>query len=223
MLQVAFNVTRFSTANFCNRSLGFARQLRPMATTDIKGKDIRFGPHSVTKQVFLTTPHCFGLVNLKPIIPGHVLICPLKPYRRLTDLPADATADLFTTVQLAQRLLARIYFKGGNDRAAGSFTVAVQDGPEAGQTVPHVHVHVIPRSQGDVGDSPDEVYVRMAGEEGNVGGAYWDRDSNQSKDRPKPGGGMPRIEDTDRSVSTEEQMFEEAAQYRTVLREMGVE
>lgn len=102
---------------------------------------------------------------------------------------------------------------------SGSFTVAVQDGPDSGQTVPHVHVHVIPRSEGDLGTNPpDEIYVKMANEEGNVGGALWDQVR-----RPVPGGGMPRIEDMDRNGRTAEDMESETEKYKATLREMGVE
>ncbi|UNI21808.1 Bis(5'-adenosyl)-triphosphatase [Purpureocillium takamizusanense] len=199
-------------------------------------KEIRFGPFEVTKQVFCVTPLSFALVNLKPIVPGHVLVCPLAPHRRLTDLSPAETADLFTTVQLIQRVLAQNYFptdenlegrgQGGDPSSSssslsslvgGSFTVAVQDGPDAGQTVPHVHVHVIPRAKGDLGDAMDEIYVRMAGEEGNVGGALWDGVMGR---RPVPGGGMPRIEDVERNVRTERQMHDEADRYRATLRQM---
>lgn len=158
------------------------------------------------------------MVNLKPLIPGHILVCPLAPRRRLTDLSASETADLFATVQLTQRLLAKTYFKTP-DPEAGSFTVAVQDGAEAGQSVPHVHVHVIPRTRGDLGDSPDEIYVGMASEKGNVGGALWDRVMSE---RPQPGGSMPRIEDADRKARTEKEMHDEAEMYKATLKEMGV-
>lgn len=159
-------------------------------------------------------------MNLKPIVPGHILVCPVAPHRRLADLSAAETADLFGTVQLTQRLLARAYFTPQGDLGAGGFTIAVQDGAEAGQTVPHVHVHVIPRTRGDFGEggAMDDIYVRMAGEESNVGGALWDRER-----RPTPGGGMPRIEDAERNVRTAEQMHDEADRYRATLREMGVE
>ena len=40
--------------------------------------------------------------------------------------------------------------------------MSVQDGPEAGQTVPHVHVHVIPRVSGDLRRN-DDIYDRLAG------------------------------------------------------------
>ncbi|KAF4126796.1 bis(5'-adenosyl)-triphosphatase [Geosmithia morbida] len=189
--------------------------------------------HHLPCQVFLKTEHSFALVNLKPLIAGHVLVCPVRRRLRLTDLTPAETADLFSTVQVAQRLLAREYLaKGaaqgtrsgasgdGVDEAealmAGSFTVAVQDGPEAGQTVPHVHVHVIPRTRGDL-PRPDDIYVSLAGEKGNVGGALWDRE------RPAPGGGMPRVEDEDRKARTAEDMESEAERYKVVLGEMGID
>ncbi|KAG5926308.1 hypothetical protein E4U42_003427 [Claviceps africana] len=192
--------------------------------TKAQGHGIRFGPFEVTSQVFLTTPHSFALVNLKPLVPGHVLVCPLRPHRRLTDLSAAETADLLGAVQRTQRMLARRYFPDPADLRSGSFTVAVQDGPEAGQTVPHVHVHVIPRVAGDVGENPDALYTRMAGEEGNVGGALWDRDRGGALEdarRPAAGGAMAPIEDADRGARSEEDMRREAELYREALRDMG--
>ncbi|XWW99469.1 hypothetical protein V2A60_007479 [Cordyceps javanica] len=179
--------------------------------------EIKFGPFPVTKQVFLKTQHSFGVVNLKPILPGHVLVCPLQPHRRLTDLSAAETSDLFATVQRVQRMLARVHFKTDRPEDGGSFTVAVQDGPESGQTVPHVHVHVIPRTAGDMGEGKDvdEIYVKMASEEANVGGALWDVVS-----RPKPGGSMPRVEDVCREAREPADMHAEADTYKKILERM---
>ncbi|KAG9258955.1 HIT-like domain-containing protein [Emericellopsis atlantica] len=186
-------------------------------TTNIGAQPIKFGPFEVTNQVFLKTDHSFAVVNLKPLLPGHILVCPLQPHRRLADLTPAETGDLFTTAQLTQKLLGRAYFPAPHDATAGSFTVAVQDGPESGQTVPHVHVHVIPRTKGDM-EQPDEIYGGLASEDGNVGGALWDK-----MQRPKPGGSMPKIEDADRKARTEEVMMEEAEGFKAKLREMGIE
>lgn len=181
--------------------------------------------------MFLTTPYSFALVNIKPLLPGHVLICPRQPHRRLTDLSAPELTDLFESVQRVQRMLARHYFissapappkaVGGIEEPpaagapeAGSFNIAIQDGSEAGQTVPHVHVHVIPRIRGatEKGEGPrDEIYELMAAEDGNVGGALWDRQ------RPKPGGGFPRIEDAERMPRSLEEMEAEADLFKRVL------
>ncbi|KAK7956343.1 HIT domain-containing protein [Apiospora aurea] len=174
-------------------------------TVNSETSPLRFGPFEVTSQVFYTTPHSFALVNLKPLLPGHVLVCPQKPHKRLTDLSAPELTDLMQAVQ--------------------------RDGAEAGQTVPHLHVHVIPRIRGATaksGDGPgDKIYEMMADENGNVGGALWDREQRQQKQeqheggassgRPQPGGGFPRIEDADRQARCMQEMEEEARLFREVL------
>ena len=109
-------------------------------------------------------------------------------------------------------MLAKVYFKreAGVDSVGtpedGAFNVAMQDGISAGQTVPHVHVHIIPRPR----DSPqgDEIYDRIESEEGNVGGALWDRS------RPVPGGKFAKPEESDRKNRTEAEMVEEAKFFR---------
>ncbi|KAL1879832.1 Dinucleoside triphosphate hydrolase [Diaporthe australafricana] len=214
-------------------------------STNATAKKISFGPYEVTSQVFLTTPHSFALVNIKPLLPGHVLVCPSRPHKRLTDLSLPEVKDLFSTVQRVQRMLARHYFPdkkeapNSSSSAAessssppppppqGSFNIAVQDGPEAGQTVAHVHVHIIPRVRG-VSSKPedtagDELYERMAREEGNVGGALWDRRAAEERGgpgRPVPGGSFDRIEDSQRQARSMEEMVAEAEVFRTALREL---
>jgi bis(5'-adenosyl)-triphosphatase len=135
---------------------------------------------------------------------------------RLTDLSADEVADLFTTVQKVQRMLARVTFKDRTGKPEdGSFNIAVQDGVEAGQTVPHVHCHIIPRQRDhDEGLTADEIYGKLAGEEGNVGGALWDRE------RPKPQGAFPKIEDAARHARSAEVMAKEATFYRDQMQRL---
>lgn len=161
-------------------------------------------------------------------------MCPSRPHRRLTDLTLPEVTDLFATVQRVERMLARHYFPSENhhqhqpapETAApgGSFNIAVQDGPEAGQTVAHVHVHVIPRVRG-LSSKPedtagDELYERMAREEGNVGGALWDRQQQSEPARPVPGGAFDRIEDSQREARSMEEMVAEAEMFRRALKEM---
>ena len=190
-------------------------------------------------------------MNLKPLLPGHVLVCPLEPHKRLTDLSAPELTDLFQAVQRVQRMLARHYFTapppsstapatttsppvaadGATPAApapgqpeAGSFNIAVQDGSGAGQTVPHVHVHVIPRIAGETAKDPrtagDAIYEGMAAEGGNVGGALWDRELGR---RPAPGGGFARIEDAARVGRSMDEMAAEADLFRGVLADMARE
>ncbi|XP_063072411.1 bis(5'-adenosyl)-triphosphatase [Engraulis encrasicolus] len=114
----------------------------------------RFGQHIIkASAVFLQTELSFALVNRKPVVPGHVLVCPLRPVERFRDLRPDEVADLFSTTQRVGRVVEQ-HFHGT------SLTIAIQDGPEAGQTVKHVHVHILPRKAGDF-EKNDSVYDEL--------------------------------------------------------------
>ncbi|KAL9459046.1 hypothetical protein AB3S75_002434 [Citrus x aurantiifolia] len=98
-----------------------------------------FGPFKIDpRQVFYSTPLSYALVNLRPLLPGHVLVCPRRDAVRFGDLTADETRDLWLTAQTVGTQLES-YHK------ASSLAFAIQDGPQAGQTVPHVHIHIVPR------------------------------------------------------------------------------
>lgn len=110
-----------------------------------------FGRHAIAaSEVFLTTPLVYAMVNWKPVRPGHVLVVTRRGIPRLADATPAEVADLFAT--------ARAVGVAMEARAAASgLTLVVQDGAAAGQTVPHVHVHVIPRHGGDFARN-DDVY-----------------------------------------------------------------
>ncbi|KAH8597286.1 HIT-like domain-containing protein [Bisporella sp. PMI_857] len=191
------------------RPLSCSAQLRTMST-GLK-KDIHFGPFEVTDQVFHQTSLCYALVNIKPILPGHVLVIPFRQVQRLTDLTPDEVGELFGTVQKVQRMLAKIYFSDsapdlkGQGIEDGSFNIAIQDGKEAGQTVPHVHCHIIPRAKERDGGKGEGDGRRG----GNVGGGLWDLSR-----RPEQIGKFPAIEDKDRFPRSNEDMQKEAAFFR---------
>lgn len=85
---------------------------------------------------------CIAFMDIHPMARGHVLVCPLQAVVTLDALDDEIRAHLFN---LAVRI-------GRAQRAAlGSIAqhLLVNDGPGASQTVPHVHLHVIPRYRGD--------------------------------------------------------------------------
>lgn len=65
----------------------------------------------------------------------------------------EEIVDFFMTVCKCQRMLEEYY-------KTTSATVTVQDGEFAGQTVSHVHCHVMPRKQGDF-EHNDEIYIEL--------------------------------------------------------------
>jgi len=93
-------------------------------------------------EVFLETDLSYAFVNLKPVVPGHVLISSKEVVSRFGDLRAEQVDDMW-------RLAHRIGPKLEVMHDAQSLTLVIQDGPDAGQTVPHVHIHVMPRKKGD--------------------------------------------------------------------------
>jgi len=113
--------------------------------------EVGFGPHRISaSQIFFETPLSIALVNIKPVLPGHVLVISRRRCRRFTSLSAAEAADLWLTAQRVGAALER--HLGGT-----SLTLAIQDGPDAGQSVAHVHVHVLPRRRADLPDN-DELY-----------------------------------------------------------------
>ena len=81
-----------------------------------------------------------AFLDHRPLFPGHVLLAPREHHELLTDLPADQVGPLFQTAQLLAQAV-----KTAMD-ADGTF-IAINNG--VSQSVPHLHVHIIPRKKGD--------------------------------------------------------------------------
>ena len=76
-----------------------------------------------------------------PIDAGHSLVVPRAHYERVTDMPPGGAGRLF---ELASRVARSVTDATG----AAGFSLAQNNGREARQIVPHVHVHIIPRYRG---------------------------------------------------------------------------
>lgn len=106
-------------------------------------QEIYFYRFLVSKQVFYKSRYTYALVNLKPLVPGHVLVVPLRTnVLRFGDLSPEESVDYMHTLQLIHKFIQKVY-------KADSLNLAIQDGPESGQSVPHLHTHIIPRHKGD--------------------------------------------------------------------------
>jgi len=85
-----------------------------------------------------------AFLDIFPRRPGHTLVIPVEQKQYLAELSSESMAGLMEGVVEVQRRLGAHF--GTTD-----FSVGVHDGPLAGQEVPHVHVHVVPRTEGDGG------------------------------------------------------------------------
>lgn len=91
-------------------------------------------------QVVLDEPDVVGFLDVRPLFPGHVLVVPRAHVETLVDLPAAGVGPLFGAVR---RVAAAVEMAMAAD---GSF-VALNN--RVSQSVPHLHVHVVPRRRGD--------------------------------------------------------------------------
>ncbi len=90
--------------------------------------------------VVLDDDHALAFLDVRPVFPGHVLLVPRTHHETLADLPPHDVGALFLT---AQRLARAVEDGLGAD---GTF-VAINN--KVSQSVPHMHVHVVPRRRKD--------------------------------------------------------------------------
>ena len=85
-----------------------------------------------------------AFLDANPLSPGHTLVIPKAHHERLNDLPADAAGEVMAAVHaLTPAVEAAV--------DAPATTVAFNNGEAAGQEVPHVHAHIVPRFESDGG------------------------------------------------------------------------
>jgi diadenosine tetraphosphate (Ap4A) HIT family hydrolase len=77
-----------------------------------------------------------------PISPGHTLIIPKRHIGSFFELEADEQAELLDLMRRARAAIEQEFYPQG-------YNIGVNDGAAAGQTIPHLHIHLIPRYQGD--------------------------------------------------------------------------
>jgi histidine triad (HIT) family protein len=81
-----------------------------------------------------------AFLDHRPLLPGHVLVVPRTHYPTLADVPHDEVGPLFLVVQ---RLATAVERAMGADGAFVALNIKIS------QSVPHLHVHVVPRRKGD--------------------------------------------------------------------------
>lgn len=92
--------------------------------------------------VVLDEEHCLAFMDLMPQSPGHTLIIPREPAQDIFDLSPEGLAVLTATTQRVARAVKAAFQPAG-------MMIAQLNGVDAGQTVFHIHFHVIPRYPGE--------------------------------------------------------------------------
>lgn len=88
--------------------------------------------------------NAFAFLNKMPIVPGHTLICPKLPITLSCDLSLKIWIDILKLKDIVCSKLTKVL-------KAEGFNFAWNEGLVAGQTVPHFHLHIVPRKKNDSG------------------------------------------------------------------------
>jgi histidine triad (HIT) family protein len=91
-------------------------------------------------EIVIQTDHAVGFLDHRPLFPGHVLLVPRRHIETLSELSNDLIEPLFAAAKLLSRAVPAAM------GAQGSF-VAMNN--TVSQSVPHLHIHVVPRRKGD--------------------------------------------------------------------------
>ena len=84
--------------------------------------------------------HTVAFLDIRPLFHGHSLLIPREHHVTLADLPDDLVASLFVSARLLSRAIPEAMDKPGSFVALNNVV---------SQSVPHLHVHVVPRTKGD--------------------------------------------------------------------------
>ena len=94
------------------------------------------------ERILISNTHGVVIRDGFPISPGHTLVIPRRHAGSFFDLEEPERNALLALLDEARRRLER-------EMAPDGYNIGINDGPAAGQTVPHLHIHLIPRYLGD--------------------------------------------------------------------------
>lgn len=98
----------------------------------------------IIQRLVAENKYSFAFLNKMPILPGHTLICPKQPIALSENIPLEVWLDLLALKNLVcSKLKKALHAKG--------FNFAWNEGLIAGQTIPHFHLHIVPRKENDEG------------------------------------------------------------------------
>ena len=91
-------------------------------------------------KIIAETENSIAFLDAFPLSRGHTLVIPKCHYEKVQDMTDIDNADLFNTVH---KVISKV------DKLTGATLLAIHNGKDSGQEIPHVHVHLIPRQSSD--------------------------------------------------------------------------
>ncbi len=100
----------------------------------------RIAAREIPAEIIFEDQHSIAFLDIDPLFPGHTLLIPKAHSETLTDLPQAQVAPLFQNAQLLTRAIE-------NAMGAGGSFLGVNN--RVSQSVPHLHIHIVPRRKKD--------------------------------------------------------------------------
>ena len=107
-----------------------------------QNKVMKFGDKTIDEKIiFYKRKLVFAFVNLKPFLPGHVLLAPTRIEKSYTNLTESEAIEMWISAKNISDNLKKYYH-------TDSVQISIQDGKDSGQTVEHCHIHLLPIPEG---------------------------------------------------------------------------
>ena len=94
----------------------------------------------IPSKIITETRNSIAFLDVFPLSRGHTLVIPKCHYEKVQDMTDMDSTDLFNTVH---KVISKV------DKLTGATLLAIHNGKDSGQEIPHVHVHLIPRHPSD--------------------------------------------------------------------------
>lgn len=98
----------------------------------------------IRARIFAENEYAFAFPTNIPITPGHTLVVPKRHVATVFELKSGEVTAIISLASQVQHALKRAFKVGG-------FNMAFNQGEAAGQSIPHFHLHIVPRIEGDAG------------------------------------------------------------------------
>ncbi|HEX2556883.1 MAG TPA: HIT family protein [Nitrososphaera sp.] len=97
---------------------------------------------SISARIVIQNERAMALLDAFPLAAGHTLVIPKSHYVRVQEMSRE---DALAVFEVAWKIVGAV--ESGSKMSAS--TIAIHNGREAGQEVPHVHIHIVPRTNAD--------------------------------------------------------------------------
>lgn len=96
----------------------------------------------IPARVVMQNDRAVVLLDAFPLAPGHTLVIPKSHYAKVQDMGEQ---DAMAVFEITRKVVGAV--EAGSQ--VGASAIAIHNGSDAGQEIPHVHVHIVPRKKGD--------------------------------------------------------------------------